>query len=181
MADMGDDERNIEQSEEEQGELLSSDNEKEIPHNSPRIKFQINNSRSRSHTPERTFTDYKTNKKRKFGRFNRHRNQDEGKNRPWENKWPPAQMFRIVDEEIKKYSARNDKTKLYNLFRRLADIDQQLKHISSSDDLKYQFGSEDAARLMMFYIATNGTLRSRVNELKKRCSFQEPHENNDIL
>lgn len=112
----------------------------------------------------------------------RHRNFDQAQNKTtWENFWPPAEMFRLVDEEIKKYTARTDKTSLYNLFSRISDFDEQFKNIETSEDMKTQFGNEDAARLMVFYIATNGTLRSRLNDLKKKLCYNQKRCHNDII
>jgi hypothetical protein len=81
-----------------------------------------------------------------------------------------------VERELNKYARREDKSKLRTLMSRMAEMDKKLKDVRTSEDLKDVFGAEKAAEYMVFYLATNGTLRPKVNRLRAQIPYE-----NDIM
>lgn len=82
----------------------------------------------------------------------------------YEKEWPPTTIFNLMDDEITKYKKRGDRPRLDSLMSRVRRLDGKLKRIHSRVDWVEQFGAEKAAELMVFYVALNGTLRSRLNK-----------------
>jgi len=86
----------------------------------------------------------------------------------WEENWPPTLLFNIMQDEVNKYigyAKEGDNTKLHTLTSDIRAMDSKLRKVKSCADFKVQFGAEQAAELMVYHIATNGTLRSRLNRI----------------
>lgn len=74
-------------------------------------------------------------------------------------------IFDAIDQEVRKYVERNDNDKLLKLAGKMKDMDSYLKRIQQPSDFVSVFGKEKAAELMVFHIATNGTMRARMNTI----------------
>ena len=57
--------------------------------------------------------------------------------------------------------------KLSELQTRIDELDQHLLKIGSPKDLIDEFGQEEGRKYMVFAIATNGTLRSKLKHIMK--------------
>jgi len=76
-------------------------------------------------------------------------------------------MFGVMENEITKYSASG---KLHELSKLIDDVDVLLKQVHTSDDFLDLFGKKKATELMIYHIATNGTLRKRFNNAMQDMS-----------
>ena len=83
--------------------------------------------------------------------------------RYWEDKWPPKHMFDVVRTELTRCLNQNDPAEISRLQKIIQDIDNQLDRIGNMTDFAREYGTELAAWLPIFYVATNGTLRSQYN------------------
>ena len=83
--------------------------------------------------------------------------------RYWEDKWPPKHMFDVVKTELTRCLNQNDPAEISRLQKVIHDIDNQLDRIGNMTNFAREYGTELAAWLPIFYVATNGTLRSQYN------------------
>jgi hypothetical protein len=103
------------------------------------------------------------------------------RNNAWESRWPPKQMFDVVSTELTKYMEREDDDKMNKLLYRMKSLDRQLVDITCGSDFVKAFGDEIAGILMVYHIATNGTLRKRVNEHIKKNKDKKDSASIDVL
>ena len=84
----------------------------------------------------------------------------------WDHFWPPNDMFKIAESQLKKYNRQP--SKLQKLLSLTKEMDRKFKCVNSAQDLITVFGEDKARELLIFYCITNGTLRKRIKQMEAR-------------
>lgn len=123
---------------------------------------------------KRSFSGYQGKETKRFrssmGNY-RYQERPRVQTHSWEPDWVPKRIFDVMDKEITKYIEREDNTKFMKLVERMKDLDHSLKTINTAEDFKRVFGFNKSVEMMVFYLATNGTLRSKINRSKKKLQY----------
>ena len=86
-----------------------------------------------------------------------------------------------MDRELSKYYRRQDKSQWMNLLREVDELSNRLQMVRTAEDLKRYLGPRQTRQLFIYMMITNGTLRQKMNRLRRNACVDNATVYGDIM
>jgi hypothetical protein len=102
-----------------------------------------------------------------------------------DGEYPPKLLFSLVSAEVKKYELmgqqHQDYSKIQKLAKGVEELDVKLKQVKDSSDLVRLFGEQEAAKMLYYHVATNGSIRGELKRIVARIPTLDTNFTANVL